>query len=283
MDTITSLPSLASTWTVATPSACPNLNPNEYWIWDYGAAPTVALGAGTVLGGPSQTTNGCLPTGWDGLVTYLGAQCPSGFSTACGGTYGSAYTCCPTVYSFSCVAPASNTFAPTFRCMSQYTSHSTATVTHWTVQQGPTATSIETRNLTSPNHLFAMGVIYTTPAPTSSASASTPPLDTTSSSSSTPSNGSETGSDSLTVGASAGIGVSVGVVVMLIAVLGWFAYRRRLSSNSQRHSFKNDLIRVPVSELNGTDARQNEAGINVNKSVDRTQLSELPEQVIELQ
>lgn len=265
MAAITS-PTLASDWTPASPSACPS--PTNYWRWDYGEG----LPGDTVLGGPSQTTNGCLPTGWDGQMTYLGAQCPSSYSSACGGTSNSPYTCCPTAYLFSCVSVTgfTNAIAPTFRCMSQFTSSTTAVITHWAVQAR--TTDLETHNLTSPLHLFALGIIYATPAPTSSTS------------SSTPSGNSERVSDGLTVGASVGVGVGVAVGILLIAALvGWFVYRRRFSRHHPRRLSNKDVALVTVHGGRGASTGHNEGGVNVNNPVDTTRLFELPQQSTELQ
>lgn len=266
------LPSLAPDWTAANLAVCPNLNTNDYWIYDYGSS-TVP----TVLGGPSQTSNGCLPSGWTPQVTYVADDCPSGFTslTLDGSTLGQAYTCCPTAYRFTGNPGAStDRHYSTFRCQSQYAApYVTAAVIYWTVQQPEASTTTATRALgenKATNHLYAFAVLYTTPATTSSASSSSSP--------STPSNESEKAHSALSVAASAGIGVGIGIGVLMIALLGWFCYRRRISRRRYNHPFKTDVKLAPVS---GIGAGQDEAGVTVNNTVGRSRMSELPENTVQ--
>lgn len=266
----TTYPTLDSDWTPINPSACPSST--DYWQWDYGSGSS----QDTVLGGPSQTTNGCLPTGWEGQKTYLAAQCPPSYSLACGGQYDSAYTCCPTTYMFSCVSVSTFTdeMAPTFRCKSQFTSSTAAAVTHWDI--GVRTTDVGIRNLTSANHLFALGIVYVTP--TSSTSSSSP------SSSKSQSFGSPSGSESLTVGASAGVGIGVACGIVLVAALvGWFIYRRKFLPNHSRHSGNRN---VTLGDEHGGGAvpgtGHNGGGVKVNNPVGTTQLFELPQRPAEL-
>ncbi|ROV90226.1 hypothetical protein VMCG_10249 [Cytospora schulzeri] len=261
MATITSS-TLASDWTPANPSACPS--PTDYWQWDYGQG----LPEDTVLGGPSQTTNGCLPTGWDGQMTYLGAQCPSSYSPACGGTSNSPITCCPTAYAFSCVSVTgfTNVMAPTFRCVSQYTSSTTAVVTHWAVQAR--TTDVGTRDLMSPWHLFALGILYATPAPSSSSSTPSP----------TPNDNPERGSDDgLSVGASVGVGVGVASGILLIAaLLFWLVYRRRFSRRRPMRPPKRDVVLDAVHGGKGASTSHNKGDVNVHNTFGAARPFELP-------
>lgn len=275
MATINS-PTLASDWTPANPSACPDQT--NYWQWDYGrgigSAPNY-----TVLGGPSQTTNGCLPTGWDGQMTYLGAQCPSSYTAACGGTHNSPYTCCPTAYSFSCfpLTEFPNEMEPTFRCMSQYTSSSTAVITYWDVQANTTEQN--TRPQTSPSHLFALGIIYATPAPAASTKSPTSSVN----SSPTPSDSLEKGSDGLTVGASAGVGVGVAGGILLIAVLvGWLIYRRKSFRHHPRRPSSKEVALHTWHGGRDASTGHNGGGVDANKPGDTPQLFELPQHPTEL-
>lgn len=272
METIT-LSTIASDWKPANPSACPS--PTDYWQWDYGEG----LPEDTVLGGPSQTSNGCLPTSWDGQMTYLGARCPSSYTPACGGSHGLPFTCCPTAYSFSCVPSTTftNEIAPTFRCMSQYASSFTAVVTRWDVQAAK-STDVSIRNLTSPNHLFALGILYATPPPPTSSSTSTSSIP-----SSTPSGSPEGDPDGITVGASAGIGAGVACGILLIAgVVGWFLYRRRSSGRHPRRPTDRDVILEDVHGGRGASTGYNDGGVKVNDQFDTTQRFELPEPSAEL-
>ncbi|KAF7589406.1 hypothetical protein BBP40_004310 [Aspergillus hancockii] len=207
-------PTLPPEWT---PTAYGCRAKDDFWIWDF----RDDKDRRTVLGGPSQTTN-CFPSTWNGGGVYDGEKCPQGFTSACqgDGSLDSVTTCCPTVYSFSCVANATNQpHGAWFPCISQYNTAMKRTVTR-TDFAANTITVGEVTQRTN-LHLFALGAVFTTPTATDS----TDPGTTTSSSSIPSETGS--GGHSISAGAAAGIGVGSAAGVVLIALLVWFLFRRR--------------------------------------------------------
>ncbi|KAK8017700.1 hypothetical protein PG993_014026 [Apiospora rasikravindrae] len=223
-DTTTAAPSLPGNWV---PSKAGCLNKNDWWIWSYDGPKRDAR---TVLGGPSQTNN-CFPSTGDPTGTYTGSQCPPNYTRACpdSSVADAAVTCCPTAYNFSCVPePFTVPHLDFFRCMSEHGTTGSPTIT-LTDFQANTQKIIQPKQA-SHEHLFAIAMVYTTPAPTS---ASTPgPTASASSGDAPPPLPSETGSSpssgshGLSAGASGGIGVGAGVGVLLLAVVAFFLYRR---------------------------------------------------------
>ncbi|KAI0911516.1 hypothetical protein F4823DRAFT_586096 [Ustulina deusta] len=214
----TSSPTLRPDW-IPTSSGC--LRTSDFWIWEFNGATTDAR---TVIGGPSQTTD-CFASTWSPSVIYAGSGCPSQYTLACQDSNNGAVTCCPTVHDFTCQPETSGAtdHGPWFRCESMYASGGVITVTRTDFQANNRA--LETRTAHTYEHLFALALIYTTPA--SSSPSATTSLPTSSSDPSTTDTPSKNTSSGLTAGAAAGIGVGVAAGIIILALLGWFMYRRR--------------------------------------------------------
>ncbi|KAI1205263.1 uncharacterized protein F4807DRAFT_444058 [Annulohypoxylon truncatum] len=209
---------LVNSWT-PTLSGC--LRTSDYWIWDY----EVDMDQRTVLGGPSQIQN-CLPSSWGGTVTYSGTGCPPEYTSACQGTdSASAVTCCPRAYGFTCQPTTTGGLhRESFRCMSQQTGTDTIHVTRTALQTNTIA--FETRVEATSLHLFALAIIYTTPASTATDGSSIATGSTTGTSS-TPETSSGNNSAALSPGQAAGIGVGAGVGVLLLGSIVAFILWRR--------------------------------------------------------
>ncbi|KAI1429255.1 hypothetical protein F5Y12DRAFT_710160 [Xylaria sp. FL1777] len=215
-------PNLPIDW-VPTDSGC--LRTTDLWIWDFG---NTVNDARTVLGGPSQTTN-CFASTWDPTVTYVGSGCPSHYTSACQASNSGAVTCCPTARDFTC-GPAVETtghHVEWFRCEMSYEGGGVVTVTRTNFEKNTIDT--ETRTKHTYEHLVALALMYTAPAPTTS-------LPTSSSDPSTTDVPSRNSSSGLTAGAAAGIGVGVAAAVIILALLGWFMYRRRRAARLSNES-----------------------------------------------
>lgn len=154
----TPTPTLPGDWT-PTQQGC--LKTGDFWMWDYGNGRDNR----TVLGGPSQTVD-CFPSAtWGATETFLGSECPPQYTLACQGTDAAqAVTCCPTAYSFSCVAPTEVQTAPhgsAFRCVSAWASTGSVAVTH-TDLVGGGGINLGTVTMGTLLHLFALQMIYVT-------------------------------------------------------------------------------------------------------------------------
>ncbi|KAI1077299.1 hypothetical protein F5B20DRAFT_269484 [Whalleya microplaca] len=229
MTTPTPTPTLPADFT---PTAQGCLRSNDFWIWDY------ELGnedARTVLGGPSQISD-CFPTTWDATVTYAGSACPPQYTSACQGTdSAAAVTCCPNAYNYSCQP----TWLPgrhgeQFRCQSQHTSAGQIVVTHSAFKVN--TIDIQTRTRSLNQHLFALAMMYTTPASTAESSTLGP---TTTEGSSD----AQVSSTTLSPGQAAGIGVGAGVAVLLIAAFAaWLLCRRRRARKGAEQPQKQSVV-----------------------------------------
>ncbi|KAI6088724.1 hypothetical protein F4821DRAFT_232843 [Hypoxylon rubiginosum] len=222
-------PTLPANWT---PDKQGCLRTNDYWIWDY----EIPNDARTVLGGPSQTSD-CFPSTWDATLTYAGSQCPPQYTSACQGTdSASAVTCCPTgPYSFACQPEtwSPGVHAEQFRCQSKHTSGGPIVVTRTDFKKN--TLNVGTRTRSTNEHLFALAMMYTTPAstPTSSTITATSTTDSSIPESSSQAD-SETSSSNFSTGKAAGVGAGVAVVVIVLAgLLAWFIKRRRKASRDQ--------------------------------------------------
>lgn len=154
----TPTPTLPGDWT-PTQQGC--LKTGDIWLWDYGSGKDNR----TVLGGPSQTVD-CFPSAtWDATETFFGTECPPQYTPACQGTDAAgAVTCCPTAYSFSCVATTDVQTAPhgtAFRCMSAWASTGSVVVTH-TDLVGGNGLNVGTVTMGTYLHLFALQMMYVT-------------------------------------------------------------------------------------------------------------------------
>ncbi|KAI0408667.1 hypothetical protein F4802DRAFT_359807 [Xylaria palmicola] len=238
-------PSLPADW-APTASGC--LRTDDYWVWEFDAA---ALDARTVLGGPSQTTN-CFASTWNPTVTYEGSGCPPQYTSACRDTEFGAVTCCPSAYDFTCEQQTRGpgVHAEWFRCWSKYDDRDTVVVTRTDFRQNTIA--METRTRRSYEHLFALALMYTTPAstnpslPTSSPTSTPDPSETAS-----PSPGEK--SSELSAGAAAGIGVGAAVAVILLGLLAWFIYRRRKTAQLSKNTPQPQTIVPPMAYSYPTD------------------------------
>ncbi|KAI0200408.1 hypothetical protein F4808DRAFT_428657 [Astrocystis sublimbata] len=211
----TTVATLPADW-VPTLSGC--LKTEDFWIWSYSAPKD----ARTVLGGPSQTTNCFASVPWSPTSTWAGSGCPAQYTSACQDDHFSVVTCCPSLYNFTCQAQTTAAdHLSMFRCVSAYTDQKPITVTLTDLQQNPPVT--QTRSKRTDQHLFALALMYTTPPP--GIPSPTSPSSTTTSESSQATT--EPKSSGLTAGASAGIGIGAAAAVILLALLGWFTYRRR--------------------------------------------------------
>ncbi|KAJ2989454.1 hypothetical protein NUW58_g3457 [Xylaria curta] len=224
----TASPTLSENWE-PTSSRC--LRTEDYWIWFYDPDKADAR---TVLGGPSQTTD-CFSSSFNPTITHAGSACPPQYTAACPVTNSdAAVTCCPTAHSFVCQTDPFTigyNHLEWFRCISRYNTKDVVTVTKTDFRQGTTTT--ETRSRQPSLHLFALGLMYTTPPPTSSLP--TTPLPTSSPDPTTTSTSAPAeGSSGLSAGASAGIGVGSAAAVIILALLAWFMYRRGKSAGSRR-------------------------------------------------
>ncbi|KAI1397462.1 hypothetical protein F4819DRAFT_80148 [Hypoxylon fuscum] len=211
-------PTLPADWT-PTKQGC--LRTSDFWIWDYERNGDQR----TVIGGPTQITD-CFPSTWDATVPYAGTGCPPQYTPACQGTdSAAAVTCCPTgAYSFSCQPETwlPGYHAEYFRCVSQHTDTGTIVVTRTAFTQN--TLNVGTRTRSTQEHLFALAMVYTTPASmtTSSTMTGIPTADSASSS--------ETAT-SLSPAQAAGVGAGVAVAVILVASFtAWCLWRRRRSS-----------------------------------------------------
>ncbi|KAI1819587.1 hypothetical protein F4861DRAFT_126308 [Xylaria intraflava] len=220
----TPAPTLPPNWTPEATASC--LRNTDYWIWDYDDGGNgVGFDARTVIGGPSQTTQ-CLPESWDADVTYAGTACPSYYSPACPTKGGGAVTCCPWIYSFSCVdenwGPGAH--GSMFRCESQFASGGSIQVTKTLLNENQI--TVQSIKVTTDVHLFALAVMYTSPPPSSPAgpTMTSMPSSGTDSTGLTPSSKANSG---ISAGAAAGIGIGSAAGVIILALLIWFIYRRR--------------------------------------------------------
>lgn len=158
----TAAPSLPGDWVPSVQASC--LKASDTWQWDYG----IPENRRTVLGGPYQTTE-CLPESWDSAMTYIGTRCPPRYSEACPNhPDGGPVTCCPTMgasTTFTCEASSdlSSADASMFRCVSQFTDNSTCIVTRTYMAASGPSSDIETQTHATNLHLFALGIVYTTP------------------------------------------------------------------------------------------------------------------------
>ncbi|KAI0105439.1 hypothetical protein GGR51DRAFT_188530 [Nemania sp. FL0031] len=231
----TASPTLLTDWG-QTAAGC--LRTDDYWIWQYN---NEKFDARTVLGGPSQTTN-CFQTSWDPTVTFVGSGCPPQYTSACQNT-NAVVTCCPSAYDFSCQAETwtpNYNHAEWFRCVSAYASRDTVEITRTDFTQNTIA--IEDRERRTDLHLFALALMFTTPASTmtttpTSLSTSSPTASLDASSTLTASPGETTAtqaSTGLSSGAAAGVGVGVAAIVIILGVLAWLLYRRRKASKAPK-------------------------------------------------
>ncbi|KAH9884594.1 hypothetical protein F4778DRAFT_556734 [Xylariomycetidae sp. FL2044] len=150
-------PTLPATWT-PTKQGC--LKTDDYWIfrWDLGGQD-----ARTVQGGPSQTTD-CFPSTWNPTGTYVGSGCPVQYTSACqGNDSASAVTCCPTAFNYACQTEAGTPgrHAEWFPCVSRHTTGGNITVT--VTDFASNTIAVEKRGRNTNQHLFALGMVYTTP------------------------------------------------------------------------------------------------------------------------
>ncbi|KAI1819586.1 hypothetical protein F4861DRAFT_126260 [Xylaria intraflava] len=209
----TPAPTIPPNW--APPSSASCLVSTNYWIWDYGSESDER----SVLGGPSQTTK-CLPEGWGSTVAYAATACPSYYTTACGKPDG-VVTCCPWIYDFTCVEENwdPNNNGAMFRCSSRYTSQDVVKMTRTSFKNG--GSDVETRTRQTTNHLYALAVMFTTPAsnslPVSTPTGAPPPPPP-------PTSGKSSG---LTSGAIVGIAVGSASAVLLLGLFLLYMYRRR--------------------------------------------------------
>ncbi|KAI2472711.1 hypothetical protein F4781DRAFT_382674 [Annulohypoxylon bovei var. microspora] len=239
MTTSTPTLTLVDSWT-PTQSGC--LRTDDYWIWDY----QTAFDQRTVLGGPAQITN-CLPSSWGGNVTYVGTGCPPMYTSACQGTNSAAVvTCCPWAYSFACEPQSSPgvRHAESFRCVSQESNGNTITVTRTSILANSLAT--ETRVESTAFHLFALAIVYSTPASTSitSSATGTSSQDNPSATGASP----QDNSSALSPGQAAGVGAGVGVgVILLVSIIAFFLWRRRaLSKHTENTQSVAQYTNYPV-------------------------------------
>ncbi|KAI1090932.1 hypothetical protein F5B19DRAFT_493902 [Rostrohypoxylon terebratum] len=210
-------PTLVNSWT-PTVSGC--IRSGDFWIWDY----EVNMNQRTVLGGPSQIQQ-CFPSSWDGTKTYAGTGCPSAYTSACRGTdSAAAVTCCPWAYAFTCQPQTTGGLdRESFRCMSQYTGADKVVVTRTALKVN--TITFETRAMDPSLHLFALAVIYTTPAATATADSSIPTSSATGASEAPQ-------SATLTPGQAAGIGVGAGAGIFLLGIfISFLIWRRRKMSD----------------------------------------------------
>lgn len=134
------------------------LRTTDFWRWFWDNAD-----GRTVVGGPSQVTQ-CFPSTWNAVAPYEGSNCPSQYTSACDN--GTATTCCPNLYSLSCVESSivnsAANHAASFRCVSQYgTGGSSMTVTTTNMEVN-TQGAVATVTATPGQHLYALGMVYTT-------------------------------------------------------------------------------------------------------------------------
>lgn len=150
------VPTLPGEWT---PSGYGCRKSEDYWIWDNHNAKDMR----TVLGGPSQTDrpDQCFPSTWATL--YAGTACPRDFTTACPQTNPTdQVTCCPTALDFTCVSGAGKMpHGSTYPCVSRFDTTKSILVTKTDLVES-TITFEEISQRTD-RHLFALGVVYTTP------------------------------------------------------------------------------------------------------------------------
>lgn len=139
------------------------LRTGDMWLWDYGSPKDNR----TVLGGPSQTLS-CFPSStWDAAETFVGSACPPQYTSAChgqGADAAQAVTCCPTAYSFTCVAPSevlSASHGSVFRCSSVWATSGPIVVTR-TDLVGGSGLVVGTQTMRTNLHLYALPIIYAT-------------------------------------------------------------------------------------------------------------------------
>ncbi|KAH8427108.1 uncharacterized protein LDX57_004825 [Aspergillus melleus] len=234
MTTITRRPTIPADWA---PSKAGCLRKEDYWLWLW---PNKQHDNRTVLGGPSQTTD-CFPPTWAASDVYVGTSCPGDYTTASceGSDQRDTVTCCPNNHVFTCaVSETEKAHGSLFPCRLKYTTERvvTATLTDFV------SNTINVDEVTQKPglHLYALGVLFVTPTPTSSdlstsAVNTEPSLSITASSTSELSNiSSPSSSTPLSAGASAGIGIGSAAGVILIAVLGWFWYRRKKAAEAAK-------------------------------------------------
>ncbi|KAI0015252.1 hypothetical protein F4780DRAFT_94226 [Xylariomycetidae sp. FL0641] len=232
---MSAFPTLEGGWE-ATGSGC--LRSDDYWIWQYS---DVIKDARTVLGGPSQTT-ACLPSSWDESATYLATACPEHYTAACQDKMTdpktTIVTCCPTVSDFGCVGgyTAGINHNDQFRCVSQWLREGQVPITHTDFIAGSQSLN-PSQDLIPSVHLFALAILYTQSTPTSSATTLTSTSRSTTGTPTSTNTGSPESSDEssgLSSGAAAGIGVGVTLAVVLMALAGWFVWRRKRAARALR-------------------------------------------------
>ncbi|KAI1501246.1 hypothetical protein F5X99DRAFT_206601 [Biscogniauxia marginata] len=227
-----STPTLPASWT-PTQAGC--LRTGDYWIWEYNMK---AGDARTVLGGPTQIS-ACFPSTWDASLTYAGTACPPQYTSACQDADSGAVTCCPTAYPYSCQAP---TWSPgvhgeMFRCVSQYGTTGTMVVTQ--TDFAVNTLTVQTRNMQSTQHLFALAVMYAEPTSTASSLGQTLTASSSSlTSSSAPNATTEPmiNTSGLNSGQIAGVAVGVAAAGFVIGFVAWYLFRRRKYPRGPTHS-----------------------------------------------
>ncbi|KAI0010314.1 hypothetical protein F4779DRAFT_316659 [Xylariaceae sp. FL0662B] len=223
-------PTLPAQWT-PTQQGC--LRSTDYWIWEYNAK---AQDARTVLGGPTQTS-ACLPPTWDATGTYAGTACPTSYTSACQGPGPQeAVTCCPDAYNFGCQSPtwSPGIHAETFRCSSAWTGTDLINVTRTDFVLNTVI--FEQISKFTNRHLFALAVLYTTPATKTADGQATdggfaPVVQTSAPTVSTEptllADSSAGSARGLSPSQAAGIGVGSVLGALLVAITAWFLYRLR--------------------------------------------------------